>query len=386
MPIYPKNHASEPPPTKRRAIRNRPITTLLALALPFSTSALEITDNFSIDATLTGVFQHGEFSGAGIDDTGRGTVVTDIGVNFQPTERDEFDLVVSFSAGDALNDASPYSAHPLYADDLENDLEDINGRGRDYLLTAWYKHTFALSEETSLGLTGGIISATGYVDDNKYANDEVSQFMNEAFVNNTLMVPPDFDTGIAAELDVGSRWSARGVWMSSKTDMGPGGEDALETYNYFAGQLGFHTESGNYRLVVQGTGDDFADPTGTKTENLSSIGLSLDRRFTDTLGAFARFGWQNDDATVSHDALYSGGINISGKLWGRADDEAGFGYARLDGGNDGIEKTDIVEGYVKFQLSEYADLSLDIQYLDEETAGESNPHGFVYGVRVNGYF
>nr|VFJ69749.1 MAG: porin [Candidatus Kentron sp. FW] len=371
------------------------VSTIISAAFLTAASSLpalayDVTDKFSIGATITGVLQHGEFSGANINDQSRGTVVTDIGVNFQPTNRDEFDLVVSFASGNGLNAISPYGSHPLYADDLEDDLENINGRNRDYLLTAWYKHTFALSETNSLGLTGGIIGATGYIDDNEYANDEVSQFMNEAFVNNTLHIPPDFDAGVAAELDLGDRWSVRGVWMSSKNDLTLGSYTTKRAYNYFAGQLGYHTESGNYRLWAQGTSSDFANPAGTKAESLSSIGLSLDHQLTDTVGAFARFGWQNDDANVNHDSLYSGGLNLNGSLWGRANDEIGIGYAHLEGGNGtvsgSIRETDIMEGYIKFQFSEYADLSLDVQYLDEEKLGTGDPSGFVYGMRVNAYF
>nr|VFK22344.1 MAG: porin [Candidatus Kentron sp. LPFa]VFK35229.1 MAG: porin [Candidatus Kentron sp. LPFa] len=361
---------------------------LLSALLPFSASALDITDKFSVDATVTGVFQHGEFSGARIDDASRGVVVTDIGINFRPTERDEFEVVVSIASGDALNTLSPFAAHPLYADDLTDALEDINGRGRDYLLRAWYKHTFALSQDTSLGLSGGIIEATDYLDDNAFANDEVSQFMNDAFVNNTLLVPPSFDVGVGGDLDIDERWSLRGVWISMKD---PDRVDKPDkTYDYFGGQIGFHPQlawgEGNYRLMAHGASDDFADPTGAHSERLFGLGLSLDQQLGDDFGAFARFGWQEDDAAIDHDTLYSGGVYVSGKRWGRASDEAGLGYAHLSGGNGDIQDTDIVEGYIKFGFSEYADLSLDIQYLDERTKGQNDPRGFVYGMRVNAYF
>ena len=36
-----------------------------------------------------------------------------------------------------------------------------------------------------MGVTGGIIDSTVYVDNNEFANDQDSQFMNEAFVNKT---------------------------------------------------------------------------------------------------------------------------------------------------------------------------------------------------------
>ena len=32
---------------------------------------------------------------------------------------------------------------------MQDDYKEINGRNRDYLLTAWYKHTFSFSEDHS---------------------------------------------------------------------------------------------------------------------------------------------------------------------------------------------------------------------------------------------
>jgi hypothetical protein len=98
-------------------------------------------------------------------------------------------------------------------------------------------------------------------------------------------------------------------------------------------------------------------------------------------------GWQDDDAAIDHDALYSGGINISGELWGREDDAAGLGYAYLNGASQGeIDNTQAVEAYVKFQMSEFSDVSLDFQYLKDKIKDEDNRDGFIYGIRMNAYF
>jgi porin len=45
-------------------------------------------------------------------------------------------------------------------------------------------------------------------------------------------------------------------------------------------------------------------------------------------------------------------MNISGKLWGREQDKIGIGYGYLDGGNTGVDKSQVVEGYVRFGLNE----------------------------------
>nr|VFJ66242.1 MAG: porin [Candidatus Kentron sp. FM]VFJ66506.1 MAG: porin [Candidatus Kentron sp. FM]VFK06195.1 MAG: porin [Candidatus Kentron sp. FM] len=376
--------------------RIAPITFLIA-TLSSPAYAYDITDNFSIGGTVTGVYQYGEFSGAKnehgetIDDTGRATVVTDIRFDFRPTDKDRFNIVLSFAAGNALNEISPYPEHPLYADELEDLVEDISGRGRDYLMEAWYKHTFTFSTDVSLGITGGFIKSTDWLDDNAYANEEIEQYMNDAFVNNTLMIPPNFVPGIATEFEFGDNWSFRNVWINGKNEVHwKEKEEERRTFNYFGSQIGYHMQTGlgrgNYRLLFQITSNDFLDANHTGTEDLTSIGFSLDQQLGDTFGAFARFGWQDDDAEVSHDTLYSGGLYIDGSLWGRAHQDAGLAYAYLDGGNESIDNTSIFEAYVRFPLWEHVEISLDLQYLDADTDTDGEPHGFIYGIRTNTHF
>ena len=184
----------------------KPLSFLMIL-IPYhsiSSLAYDFTESFSIEGTLTSVAQHAELDnvvkedGSNQSDTTRAAVVLDIGANYRPTEHDEFQLVYSFAEGEALNGLEAFSLTP-YVDDLEEDLSDINNSGRYNLLEAWYKHTFEFSEVNTFGITLGIIDATGYIDDNEYANDEVSQFMNDIFKNNTLANLISFDTGAALE-------------------------------------------------------------------------------------------------------------------------------------------------------------------------------------------
>ena len=98
---------------------------------------------------------------------------------YNPTEQDQLFVKLGFAAGNGLNEVSPFVLAP-WAADLEADVKDINGRDRSYLLEAWYAHTFKLAEDNSLQITGGIIDPAFYVNENAYANDEYTQFMNEA--------------------------------------------------------------------------------------------------------------------------------------------------------------------------------------------------------------
>ncbi len=74
----------------------------------------------------------------------------------------------------------------------------------DYLLQAWYRHRFKLQNDSALAGTFGIIDSTAYLDANEYANDEYTQFMNEAFVNAGNYNLSSYDAGVALEADFGT--------------------------------------------------------------------------------------------------------------------------------------------------------------------------------------
>lgn len=356
------------------------------IALPIVVTpalAYEITDELSLDVQLSGVYQYADFDdGVELSDTGRATAVLDMGLNFQPTERDEFNIAFSFATGNALNAVNPFTLAP-YADDLEDDLEDINGRSRDYLLEAWYKHTFPLADANDLGVTLGIIDATGYLDDNAYANDENAQFLNDVFVNNPLANLPSYDGGGVVEWDAGPL-TVRGLVMNSQTE-------EERDFNYYGLQVGYSLDTavgeGTYRLYGYITDDEFFDEQADDREPLQGIGVSLDQALGDTFGLFARVAWQDDAAVVDHDQLYSAGVQLNGALWGRDEDAAGLGYAYLAGADSGdIDQTQALEGYVRFQISEYSDASLSLQYLQDELDEGEDQEGWIYGMRVNAYF
>ena len=355
---------------------------LLVSSTPVIALAYDVNEKLTIEGTLTGVYQYGDLNITGMGNKDRGAVVFDLGVNFHSTKADEFQITLSYAAGNGLNYLNLFSLAP-YADDLEDDLKNINGRNRDYLLEAWYKHTFTFTKDVSLGATFGIIDSTGYIDDNAFANDEVAQFMNNIFVNSTLANLPSYDIGGVAELNI-SNFSMRGLIMSTKDEEG-------KNYNYYALQLGHKVETpfgeGNYRLYGYITDDKFQNWGGTDNKSLRGFGISADQKLGKILGVFARLGWQDDEAQVDHDTLYSGGLNINGKLWGREKDEIGLGYAYLNGVDKaGIDDTNAFEAYARFKISEFSDITFDVQYLNDNMRLVNDREGFIYGVRLNAYF
>lgn len=358
----------------------------LIFALPVIVLSYDVNEKLSVEGTLTGVYQYGDFDVKGVDDSDKGAAVFDLGVNFHPTENDEFQITVGFGAGNGLNSVNPFSLAP-YADDLEDDLKDINGRNRDYLLEAWYKHTFRISENMSLGMTGGIIDATAYIDDNNFANCECSHFMNEAFVNHSNVNLPSYDLGGVIELNV-SNFTIRALAMNTKFESG---DDEFTNYNYYAMQAGYKLSTamgeGNYRIYGFTTNKRFQCPDKPEKDNLQGFGISADQKLGEILGVFVRASWQDDEAVIIHDEIYSGGVNINGKLWGREEDEIGIGYAYLDGAcSSDLDNTTAFETYAKFRMTSFSDVTLDIQYIKDDMKDGKDRDGVIYGIRMNAYF
>ena len=302
-------------------------------------------------------------------------------ISFRPTDRDEFFAKFGFAADNGLNDKTPFTLAPWVAD-LEDDVKNINGRDRDYLLTAWYKHVLTLGAHT-LELSGGLIDATDYLDENAFANDEYTQFMNQVFTNGPNAFLPSYDIGGAFGWDIG-QFAFRAVVMNV------GENDEGNNFTFFGVQFAYTARTalgeGTYRLLVDATTEEFLNPSGTEKEMLRGLALSFDQQLGEILGAFLRLGWQNDDAAVDFKAVYSGGLNISGALWRRPQDNIGLGYAYLDGGNTGINHTHVFEFYVRIILNDYVAFTADVQYMDEDIQGGNGPRGWLPGFRITAEF
>ena len=346
----------------------------------------KIADKVKFNGIIAGAYQYESVSEpSGTDDFGRGALPIQTEISIKPTGTDEIFFKFGFAASNALNTENHLFALAPWAADLEDDVKNINGRNRDYLLTAWYKHLFTFSEGHTLGVTGGIIDATDYLDENRYANDEYTQFMNEALVNGPNAFLPSYDIGGALEWEV-NKFAVKGVIMQV------GENDEGHAYNFYGIQMSYTLETpfgeGNYRVLVDVTSNDFSDPDGPNKESLKGAIISFDQALGEILGVWIRFGWSDDKAIVNFSDLYSGGIDINGKLWSREQDNIGIGYAYLTGGNQDIDQTHVAEGYIRFGLNEIFALTFDVQYLDDnykECAG-NDVDGWITGLRLTAEF
>ncbi len=341
--------------------------------------ALDVDGKLNIEGDLVGGYQYQNISDApDVDDTGRGAILFQPTIRFQLTEQDVVQAKFGFATGDALNDeASPFLLSP-WAADLEEDVKGIGGRDRDYLLTAWYSHTFGLGGAGALDIAGGIIDATDYLDANAYANNRLTQFMNGALINGATAFLPSYDLGGAAQWALGS-WSAGAVYMSVAQN------DDHNSHGFFGLQAGYNAETalgeGNYRLILDATTDDFNGPDGASDKSRTGVMISCDQQLGEILGGWVRIGWQDDDALVDYQALFSGGIDVNGTQWARPQDTIGVGFAHLNGGNSAIDHSSVVELYYRLAFTQIAALTVDFQYLIDHYKTGNDPAGLISGLR-----
>jgi hypothetical protein len=358
-------------------MRTRFILAFCACFFQASAYTYDVNDQLSLGGILAGAIQCQDISGANsAGDSCAFTLPFQLETSYQQSPNDQVFFKLGFATGnginaDALNIVAPWAA------DLKDDLKNINGNGRDHLLTAWYKHTFILGEGR-LGATIGIIDATDYLDENAYANDEFTQFMNGSMTNGPNVFLPSYDNGFALQYEYGS-WSLHGVWMNVEEN------DDGRSYDFFGVQAAYSTDNafgdGNYRLIYTQHSKDFLDPAGTDFKGRHAILLSMDQDFGDTVGIWTRIGKQTDDAAIDYEAIASAGIDLKGSAWGREADNIGIGYSHLQGGNIGIERSRISEGYYRMQFSDVLGITGGIQYHDDDFETGSGPDSWIYSLR-----
>jgi porin len=364
-----------------------------------SLTAAEITDRLSIGGVAAGAYQYLDSRGdANSVQIGGGALIVQPELDFRPTGRDQFFLKLGFAAGNGINDdySEIYPSTP-WAVDHEDDLKDINGSGRDYLLTAWYRRSFGT--ETNRGaITVGIIDATDTLDHNRYANDEYAQFMNAAFVNAANTFFPSYDLGAILEWDIGEL-SLDAVYMSldQTGDLGlleegaplPPTLDGEPTpWRYYGFELRYRIRTGagegNYALIYSTSSADWINVDLDGKVRRETFLVSIDQDFGPEVGIFFRFGEQDDAALqATYKDLFTMGVDLHGFAWGNI----GIGLGQGEGTDQaGFETFRLAETYARWNFSEAAFLTADLQYQSADNRSGEDPSGFVAGLRLTSEF
>ncbi|MCG2585014.1 carbohydrate porin [Massilia sp. TS11] len=268
-------------------------------------------------------------------------------------------------------------------------------------------HQLAGSQATRrLVLTAGNLSAADLFDNNRYAHDPRSAFLNAALMaNGAWDYPADargYSWGAALEYVDGKRVWRIGRFAVPQESNGLPLDHALARHHAdqaeFEQGYDWNGQAGNLRVLVfrnRARMGAFADALASQpgAPDLASVrreqikrglGLSWDQDLSAALGLFARLG-SSDGHTETYsfaeiEQSASAGLVLRGAGWGRADDRLGLGGARnglhaahrayLGAGGHGAFLGDgrlryaseqIADAWYSAALAPGLDLSLDLQ-------------------------
>jgi high affinity Mn2+ porin len=299
-----------------------------------------------------------------------------------------------------------------------------------------------------LTITLGRFSAKDIFDNNTYANDARTQFMNWGLgANEAWDYPADaigYITGLALELNQ-PKWTLRyGFFQMPKVQNSQAVEDQALTWPYsssgedgsFLNAWGMVTElerrytianhPGTIRLLAFLNKADMAEYSaaaailraGGPEANWEAdrayrykygFGLNWEQELAKDVGVFSRLGWNDDkeEGWVFSDVGYAGsiGLSINGDLWHRPDDTFGLagvangmskqaqeffgaggtGILAGDGNlNYGWEK--IIETYYDFKIWKSVHAAVDYQFIDNPAYNRDRGPVSVFAGRLHWEF
>jgi len=280
-------------------------------------------------------------------------------------------------------------------------------------------------------ITLGKFSVKDVFDNNAYANDPRTQFMNWSLMaNGAFDYAADslgFTHGVAIELNE-PQWTARyGIFQVTKvSNLMTHDWNLLKAWQMPAeleGRWSVNEHPGAARVlgyVMQAHMGSFqealnsptrpADIAATRAYRIKyGFGLNVEQEVVKDVGVFSRLGWNNDrtEPWEFTDVGYtgSGGVSVKGEPWHRPNDTLGAGFVAngisrihqqfLEAGGTGILAGDgslsygieeIVETYYDFQIWNKVHGALDFQYVENPAFNRDREPVEVVGGRLHWEF
>ncbi len=292
-------------------------------------------------------------------------------------------------------------------------------------------HLAGKQDVSRITLTLGKMNAKDIFDNNAYANDSRTQFMNWALMANEAWdFPADslgYETGFAAELNR-PQWAVRyGLFQVPRTSNGMAQDqhylDAWSMVSEFERRYTLNGHPGAVRFLASLTRANMgsyqealdnpvrpADIVATRQYRYKyGFGLNVEQEVVKNVGVFTRLGW-SDGHTESWffsdvDRTATLGLSIKGQFWGRPNDVFGLagainGASRVhqeffaaggtgilggDGAlNYGWEK--VLETYYDVQIWKTIRFALDYQFVSNPAYNRDRGPVSVFGARLHWEF
>ncbi len=227
-----------------------------------------------------------------------------------------------------------------------------------------------------LALTAGRLDLTNYFDQNAIANDESTQFMADALVNNQMLGLAVNGTGVAAEFDAKNGVRLKFGFQQSNTDA-----TNLSDSLYTLSEVGytftpFALPEGSYRVW-------FRTDNTELDEIRKGVGVSFDQKLNASVGLFARYGTQEVGGS-DRDRFYSFGVGFQRGLIFNPQDTWGVGWGRMNLASG--EREDLVEGYYNFLLTERLRISFHLTHVLDRPDADTRFGYLLPGVRFQAAF
>lgn len=262
----------------------------------------------------------------------------------------------------------------------------------------------------ALTMVVGKIDFTGVFDASAYADDECTQFLNAAFVDDPTIPFPDYSLGVILNWDIIDLWYLMGGVADAQADARETGFRTTftgEDYFFYMVETGVTPVLGSENGALPGAyrvgfwydpqpkantdydsaGKSYRDDTGfyvTCDQMLAKENADADD--TQGLGVFFRYGYANSERN-DITGFYSLGFQYKGLVDGRDDDVLGFGFAHgafsdkaSTSYSDDYEAA--FELYYSAEIAPWFVVSPSIQYVKNPGSDSSVDDAVVLGVRV----
>jgi hypothetical protein len=240
-----------------------------------------------------------------------------------------------------------------------------------------------------LALSAGRLDLTNYFDHNAVANDETSQFLSDALVNNPALGLAVNGSGFAAVYDPKKSFNFKIGFQQSNPDATSLSDSlfTLAEVGYFLNP--FKIGQGNYRFWYRvNNGARTTGPGGEPIDNSdrhqTAFGVSFDQRLSPTLTLGGRFGAPQSTAVSGRDKFYSGALQFRNHLIFNPADYWAVGYSQLN--LKAGDREQLVEGYYNFQIAEKFKLSFHVTHVLETRVGAPKSGFLVPGIRLQASF
>ena len=226
-----------------------------------------------------------------------------------------------------------------------------------------------------LALTAGRLDLTNYFDANAFANDESTQFLSDALVNNQMLGLAVNGVGAATEFDAKNGFRLKFGFQQSSPEPTSLGDSLFTLSEVGYTFTPFSLPEGTYRVWFR---TDNSEPEVIR----KGVGLSFDQKLSPAVGLFARYGQAEND--LGHDRFYSAGVSFQHGFVLNPEDTWGVGYAKMN--LETGQREHLVEGYYNLLLTEKLRLSFHLSgVLDTPEGGEK--FGYIFpGIRFQAAF